>query len=152
LIDAEQFWNAEDPGQLKSGPWSETDPAGREYALEASAMCLGPHQMLCITFPKIEFAEQQSLVQKAREERLEYIQLHKEIQKKIFYSTVLSTIWGPLAAIIGSLSLLEEEELTPYGKGISGHQYAPGQPTATLDPANSRCLCHGDGCHRVVCT
>jgi hypothetical protein len=29
--------------------------------------------MLCITFPKIEFAEQQSLVQKAREERLEYI-------------------------------------------------------------------------------
>jgi hypothetical protein len=45
-------------------------------------MCLGPHQVLCIAFPKIEFAEQQSIVQKAREERLEHIQLHKEIQKK----------------------------------------------------------------------
>jgi signal transduction histidine kinase len=117
LIDAEQFWNAEDPGQLKSGPWSETDPAGREYALEASAMCLGPHQMLCITFPKIEFAEQQSLVQKAREERLEHIQLHKEIQKKdILLHCIVHDLGGPLAAIIGSLSLLEEEELTPYGK------------------------------------
>jgi len=117
LIDAEPFWDAQDTGQLKSGPWSETDPEGREYALEASAMCLGPHQMLCIAFPKIDFAEQQSIVQKAREERLEHIQLHKEIQKKdILLHCIVHDLGGPLAAIVSSLAFLEEEDLTPDGK------------------------------------
>ena len=80
-------------------------------------MCLGPHQMLCLAFPKIEFAEQQSIVQKAREERLEHIQLHKEIQKKdILLHCIVHDLGGPLAAISSSLAFLEEEDLTPDGK------------------------------------
>src|SRR5262245_2738033 len=38
LIDAEPFWDAQGTGQLKSGPWSETDPNGRAAAVRASAM------------------------------------------------------------------------------------------------------------------
>jgi hypothetical protein len=117
LTDAEPFWDAQDTGQLKSGPWSETDQDGNEYALEASAMCLGQHQVLCVAFPKIEFAEQQSIVQKAREERLEHIQLHKEIQKKdILLHCIVHDLGGPLAAISSSLAFLEEEDLTPDGR------------------------------------
>lgn len=117
LIDAEQFWRTQGTGQLKSGPWTETDSSGAEYDLEASAICVGPHQILCIAFPHMEFAEKQSIVQKAREERLEYIQLQKEIQKKdILLHCIVHDLAGPLTAIVGSLGLLEEENLTAEGK------------------------------------
>jgi signal transduction histidine kinase len=117
LIDAEQFWGAQGAGQLKSGPWSEIAPTGQEYDLEASALCLGHHRLLCIAFPHIEFAEKQSIVQKAREERLEYIQLQREIQKKdILLHCIVHDLAGPLTSIVGSLAFLQEEELTAEGK------------------------------------
>jgi len=117
LIDAEQFWQAQSTGQLKSGPWRESDPTGKEYDLEASVLCLDDHQLLSIAFPHIEFAEKQSIVQKAREERLEHIQLQKEIQKKdILLHCIVHDLAGPLTSIIGSLAFLNEEELTSDGK------------------------------------
>jgi hypothetical protein len=38
LIDAESFWEKDEPGRLLSGPWSETALNGEECFLEASAI------------------------------------------------------------------------------------------------------------------
>jgi hypothetical protein len=48
LMDADHLWRAQDTGQLQSGPWSAIDSTGQDYALEALAMCLGKHQILCL--------------------------------------------------------------------------------------------------------
>jgi hypothetical protein len=53
LIDADELWRVQDTGQLKSGPWRAIDSTGQDYALEASAMCLGKHQILCLALPHI---------------------------------------------------------------------------------------------------
>ncbi|MDZ7378660.1 MAG: HAMP domain-containing histidine kinase [candidate division KSB1 bacterium] len=117
LIDAEHFWRTRGTGQLKSGPWRESDAAGQEYDLEASALCVGQHQILCIAFPHLEFAEKQSIVQRAREERLAHIQLQKEIEKKdILLHCIVHDLAGPLTSIVGSLAFLEEENLTSDGR------------------------------------
>ena len=117
LIDAEQFWRAQGTGQLKSGPWRENDLVGQEYALEASAFCLDHHRILCMAFPHSAFSEKQSIVQKAREERLAHIQLQKEIEKKdILLHCMVHDLAGPLTSIVGSLACLDEEELTSDGR------------------------------------
>lgn len=48
LIDADHLWRVQGTGQLHSGPWSAIDSTGQDYVLEASAMCLGKHQILCL--------------------------------------------------------------------------------------------------------
>src|SRR5690242_19446842 len=37
IFDAESHWESEGQDWLRSGPWTETDIFGNEYALEASA-------------------------------------------------------------------------------------------------------------------
>lgn len=117
LIDAEQFWQAGSPGHLKSGPWTEVDTAGHLYNLEASALCLGRSRVLSLAFPHMDYAEEHALVQKAREERLEHIQLQKELQKKdILLHCIVHDLAGPLTAIMGSLALLQDEKLSVEGQ------------------------------------
>ncbi|MGE3539291.1 MAG: sensor histidine kinase [Candidatus Tectimicrobiota bacterium] len=117
LIDAEQVWETSSRGQVKSGPWTEVDSAGQVYNLEAAALCVGRSQVLCLAFPHMEYAEKQALVQKAREERLEYIQLQKEIQKKdILLHCIVHDLAGPLTSIMGSLEFLQEETLSADGR------------------------------------
>jgi len=48
LMDADHLWRAQGTGPLKSGSWRAIDSIGQDYALEASAMCLGKHQILCL--------------------------------------------------------------------------------------------------------
>jgi len=56
LMDADHLWRVQGTGQLKSGHWSAIDPTGQDYALEASAMCLGKHQILCLALSHIVFS------------------------------------------------------------------------------------------------
>src|SRR5215470_2966738 len=56
LSDADQLWRAQGTGQVQSGPWSAIDPTGQAYALEASALCLGKHQILCLALSHIVFS------------------------------------------------------------------------------------------------
>ena len=72
LIDAEKFWESEARGRLKSGFWIEVDAFGKERQLEASALNLRDRKILLIEFPAVAFAEKQSLIQKGREQKLEF--------------------------------------------------------------------------------
>lgn len=72
LIDAEKFWQSEASGRLKSGVWIEVDAFGKERQLEASALNLRDRKMLLIEFPAVAFTEKQELIQKGREQNLEF--------------------------------------------------------------------------------
>lgn len=71
LIDAEQFWEQNSVGRLKSGLWSELY-SNIEYHLEASALCLADQHILIIEFLRITYDELQSVIQKAREKSLDF--------------------------------------------------------------------------------
>lgn len=117
LIDAEEFWerNAED--KLKSGLWTQIDLTGKEYHFEASAICIKSQKILLIESLDGEYKEMQSLIQKARENKLTYQQLLKENQKKeVLIHCIIHDIAGQLSGINCCLALLEFENLTPKGK------------------------------------
>ncbi len=70
LIDAETFWQAQSPGVLRSGIWTETNPSGAEAHLEASAVCVGPRQILLVELLGPSYAEKQQIIQVGREAKL----------------------------------------------------------------------------------
>jgi PAS domain S-box-containing protein len=72
LIDAEDYWHANSTGTLKSGLWIETDPSGRDCALEATAVSLGEKKILLLKLCWMAYAEKQYIIQKGRELGLEY--------------------------------------------------------------------------------
>jgi signal transduction histidine kinase/CheY-like chemotaxis protein/HPt (histidine-containing phosphotransfer) domain-containing protein len=75
LYEAESFWAAGSTGRLKSGPWSETDSAGKLYHLEAAALGIKNHRLLVIELLRFSYDEIQTLAQKAREKSLDYEKL-----------------------------------------------------------------------------
>lgn len=116
LVDAEHFWLTHSAGQLKSGPWCETDTTGHEHYLEASAVWVGEHKLLLLALPTIEYAEKQALIQKARENSLAYARFNKDLQhKEILFHCIVHDLSGPLTSIMLGLSLLETEALTDVG-------------------------------------
>lgn len=117
LVDAEYFWLGNQTGILKSGAWQETDTAGRLHHLEASALCVDESNLLVITFPKMEYAEKQAIIQRARENSLERYRLGKEVQnKEILLHCIIHDLAGPLTSIMFSLSILESEVLSATAK------------------------------------
>jgi signal transduction histidine kinase len=117
LVDAARFWQEEHTGWVSSGIWMEIDSLGNEYALEASALCLGRQKLLLIAYPKGAYEEKQTLIQRARENNLEYYRFDKEIQKKeILLHCIVHDLAGPLTSIMLCLSLLKFENLTATGR------------------------------------
>lgn len=117
LIDAEQFWASNAESQLKSGLWTDIDFNGNEYHFEASAICLNNQPILLIESLDDEYEEKQSIIQKARENKLSYQQLLKENQKKeVLIHCIIHDIAGQLSGINCCLALLEFESLTPKGR------------------------------------
>ncbi|MGE3539292.1 MAG: sensor histidine kinase [Candidatus Tectimicrobiota bacterium] len=117
LIDAETFWHTQSSGQTKSGPWGERDRFGHEHFLEASAVCLGERKILLLAFPKMEYEEKLSIIQRARENNLIYGRFNKEQQHKdVLLHCIVHDLSGPLTSIILGLSLLETEALSPTGR------------------------------------
>ena len=70
LIDAEDFWKYRGPGRLRSGLWTETGPAGADFHLEASAVCVGPRKILLLEIQTLVHEEKQAVLQKARNANL----------------------------------------------------------------------------------
>lgn len=68
---AEDFWKSSS-GLLKSGPWTEVDPTGKEWVLEASAISVESEKLLLIEVPGTRFDEKELLIQKGRESNLKY--------------------------------------------------------------------------------
>jgi signal transduction histidine kinase len=117
LIDAERFWQEHHTGWLSSGIWMELDPLGNEYALEASALCLGCQKFLLIAYPRSAYEEKHALIQRARENTLDYYRFDKEIQKKeILLHCIVHDLVGPLTSMMLCLSLLKFENLTATGR------------------------------------
>lgn len=117
--DAEAFWQAQRSGQLSSGPWRETDATGQEYDIQAFAFCLTQHQILCLALPKVALAETQEMAEKAREDHLTYIRWQTEIQKKdILFHSIIHDLLKPLTSIIGGLSFLANEAVTPNSRTL----------------------------------
>ncbi len=119
MFDAEDFWDSNRDGRLKSGPWTEVDSSGEEIHLEASAICLGGRRLLLIERLGRQYAESQSLLQTLRETRLEEHKRATESQKKeILLHCIIHDLAGPLTGIKGCLSLLQCENLSPKGKEL----------------------------------
>ena len=77
VTDAEVFWRQRGSGQLRSGPWSENDQCGAECPLEAVAVCLGDRHILYIQRLGRRYRETRALLQRARENRLDYEALER---------------------------------------------------------------------------
>ncbi len=75
LFEAEDYWESEDRGRLKSGPWTETDSQGNEFELEATAISLEKRKILLIEPARYPYEEKQTFMQKSRELSLAYHRL-----------------------------------------------------------------------------
>lgn len=75
LIDADNFFQKNATGRLKSGVWIENVTADNEYRLEASAVCFDKTRLLLLE--TIDCANEESILQKAREGVLSYQRLAK---------------------------------------------------------------------------
>ena len=117
LIDAEEFWQQNSDTQLKSGLWVDIDLARNEHYFEASAINVDSKKILVVELLDEDYHEKQAIIQKARENELNYSQLIKENQKKeILIHCIIHDIAGQLSGINCCFALLEFENLTPKGK------------------------------------
>jgi sigma-54 dependent transcriptional regulator, acetoin dehydrogenase operon transcriptional activator AcoR len=64
-------------GRLKSGPWTENTPDGKEIDLEATLLFHRGSILLVLTHHGEEFAERRQMLQKARERSLKYQKLER---------------------------------------------------------------------------
>ncbi|MFY9608988.1 MAG: response regulator [Blastocatellia bacterium] len=77
LSEAEVFWESGSTQPLRSGVWSETYAAGKQYSLEASALRVGERKLLVIERLRSAYGDIQTLAQKARDRNLDYDRLRK---------------------------------------------------------------------------
>jgi hypothetical protein len=82
LADAEGFWNSEGAGRLRSGLWTEPDPMGDDFHLEASAVRLGVRRFLLIENQTPGYGEKQAILQRARSNALRSREQRREEEKK----------------------------------------------------------------------
>jgi len=128
LIDAEGFWMQTARGYLKSGPWVEMDASRQELPLEATAVSCGKTKLLMIELIRHLYNEQQSILQKGRELRLDYIHLdqlekalrkanHKLLElddlKNRFLGMAAHDLRNPLVSIGGVCELFLEGDFGP---------------------------------------
>ncbi|OUL28724.1 ATPase [Nostoc sp. T09] len=117
LVDAEEFWQNNNSTKLSSGFWTDRDLAGQEYHFEASAISLNNRKCLLVELLEDSYKEKQYVIQKARENQLNYQQLLKDKQKKeVLIHCIIHDIAGQLSSINCCLALLEFENLTPKGE------------------------------------
>jgi serine phosphatase RsbU (regulator of sigma subunit) len=69
---AEQFWSESASGIMPSGPWIETDASGTEHHLELSAVSLKRKQILLLQLLGQAYKEKKGILQRSRENRLDY--------------------------------------------------------------------------------
>jgi signal transduction histidine kinase len=111
---AERVWLATSAPPASSELWTQTGIDGREIHLEAVAARVGDSAALVITRNDRTFAQHQLLLQRARELRLTYGALMREVQgKDILLHTIIHDLTAPLHSVVGALSLLREMALPP---------------------------------------
>lgn len=117
LLDAEDFWQLNNKNQIQSGIWYQNNLWDTEYHFEASAINISGKKILLIELKEESFEEKQYIIQKARENKLNYQQILKEAQKKeVLIHCIIHDVAGQLSGINCCLALLELENLTPKGR------------------------------------
>jgi signal transduction histidine kinase len=107
LPDAKRVWTGSS-APISSELWTQTVD-GREIHLQAFAMRVDDAPALLIIENDLAFADRQLLLQRARELRLTYDALMREIERKdILLHTIVHDLTAPLHSIVGALSLLCE--------------------------------------------
>jgi signal transduction histidine kinase len=113
LPEAEKVWHGSHSQPIDSDLWCETTTDGEELPLEATALCVGPRRLLVITRRDSLYRERRLLLQRARELRLTYDALAREIeQKDILMHCIVHDLASPLQTILGVLSSLSEQPLS----------------------------------------
>ncbi len=82
LFDANEFWNKNKKGRTFSGPWIEKDSAGREFSLEASAVCLKDGKFFVVENLSKAYEVQLKLLQVGRDNSLYNELLEEEVRKR----------------------------------------------------------------------
>jgi hypothetical protein len=117
LASAEDFWNRNNVGRLRSGPWIEMGRSGSEYQLEASAICLGKTKILTIELITLEFEKKRALLQKAREISFANDLLTKELQdKKQMARNIADDMVEPIERINHFIKILDPDKLSAEEK------------------------------------
>lgn len=112
IVDAENHWATQSEDWLSSGPWTETDPAGKDWPLEAVVTTAAGEQFFLIKFPTTDHETLREILQEGRDQALEYGRLIKEINKReVLLHCIVHDLSTPLAGIKGSLLLLQEDNM-----------------------------------------
>ncbi len=112
LPAAEKVWTNGEDGAVTSEMWTEVDPAGREWLLEAKALQLDGRSLLLIQFPTVAPENLREVLQQSRELNLEHYRLLKEIDRReVLLHCLVHDLSTPLASIKGGLRLLLEDAL-----------------------------------------
>jgi signal transduction histidine kinase len=112
LEDAERVWSAGSNTRAASGFWSETTRDGEELHLEAYPVRVERSEVIVVVRNERLYHQQQLVLQRARELRLAYAELDREMeQKDVLLHTVVYDLASPLQTVLSMLSLLSEAPL-----------------------------------------
>jgi len=113
MHDAEALWSSPRAGRLRSDAWIEARADGASDAFRATALLLDDRRALLAIERLREFASEIEMpLQAARESRLHYERLQKEIDKKeLLLHCIVHDLKGTLAGMLGVLSLMKQHEL-----------------------------------------
>ncbi len=107
MQDAESAWSDPMPRLERSGIWVEQHSSGVEMPLEALAARTPSCRLLLLRAPWSEYAEQRTVLTRARTSVLEYDRLQQEIGKKeLLLRCIVHDLANPLAGIKGALDLI----------------------------------------------
>ena len=134
LPEAEDFWAANGEERFRSGLCAETDPSGKEFHFEISALCACGKHFLLFELRR-DFDETREILQRARQNLLDYellertqralersqVELRKAKDaaeaatqaKSAFLAHMSHEIRNPMNAILGLTGLLQKSETEP---------------------------------------
>ncbi|WP_143288246.1 sensor histidine kinase, partial [Calothrix rhizosoleniae] len=100
-----------------SGIWNHVDSSENEYFFEATAIKINNQKIILIKSLREEYQQRQQIIQKARENQLDFQYTVKESQKKdILIHCIIHDMAGLLSGINCCFALLDFENLTPQGR------------------------------------
>lgn len=116
MVDAEAAWSEPGNQWAASGPWTEADRDGQDWALEAIAIKSADRNLMLLRFPSADYETLRDILQKSRLQTLEHGRLIKEINKReVLLHCIVHDLSTPLAGIKGSMMLMKNDQMVRPG-------------------------------------